>query len=435
MRDGLLQWGRQPFSPPRCEHHAVRVALSPTRLTKLPVRPHSRAMLLALVGAFVVSLPQEPATAPAPGSHTLRGSCQGVSGDRPVRVSLWRHDYEKESAELVRDTRAGADGSFAFADVPWLAGHDWGFRFFVLEARQGDRIAVQLLRGPEAGQQPVAVTLVPGVNLRGRVVSPAGKPVKDGAVRLQWCKRGEQWLAFADTPPPWTTRTAADGTFTLRGVPAGWDCAVEVVAAGCARARIEQAADVDFVFDLEPGATFTGRVVDEKGVPQARCRVCSQGRTHSQWTTTRTDDRGHYVLPGLREDTYNVWADPEDLTCAAIDSQAVVLGERSELVDLVVQPGGFFVGTVVDDATGKPMQPGDSADVAIYGPSRPRSGAACETAAIAPNGTFRIRVAPGSNYIYLRVGAGGYVEVEPSSFTLDVAAGQEQVVTFRVRKS
>lgn len=68
--------------------------------------------------------------------------------------------------------------------------------------------------------------------------------------------------------------------------------------------------------------------------------------------------------------------------------------------------GGFIIGKVIDTATGKPVRPGAGSDVGIYGPSRPRSGAAIEAAQIQKDGTFRIRAAPGNNYIYLRARPG-----------------------------
>lgn len=86
---------------------------------------------------------------------------------------------------------------------------------------------------------------------------------------------------------------------------------------------------------------------------------------------------------------------------------------------------------MLDAATGKPVQPGATGDVAIYGPSRPRSGAGCAISPVRPDGTFRIRVAPGSNYLYLRPGA-GFAEVGTGNYTLEVAPGEEKQVEFRV---
>lgn len=372
-----------------------------------------------------------PPPAPA-ATRTITGTCTGLDAAKapPARVSLWRHDYQKQTAELVRDVRAEPDGSFTFADVPWLTDFGWGFGFFTVHATHGDHVGFTMLRGIGVEKSPCAIKLAKGDTLTGRVQTEEGKSIANAEVRLL----AVNGSFFADTPPPWITHTGADGSFAIRGIPAHWQVAVSVLADRCAQTRIDAGADAEFLFELAPGAALTGKVVDEHGKPQVRVRVCTQGIHKSAWITARTDDQGVYTLRGLPGDAYNVWADPEDATCVALDSVAVVLGETTAAADIVVMPGGFFVGSVVDAATGKPVQPGSASDVAIYGPSRPRSGAGCHVSPIAPDGTFRIRVAPGSNYVYLRADA-GFAEVETAAFTLDVAPGEEKRIQFRVRKT
>jgi hypothetical protein len=163
--------------------------------------------------------------------------------------------------------------------------------------------------------------------------------------------------------------------------------------------------------------------------------VCAQCQQKSAWVTATTDDAGRYRLLGLVDDRYNVWIDGEDVTCAALDGQAVELGATTDAPDLIAIAGGFFVGRVVDADTGEGLRPGDSADVAIYGPSRPRSGAGCDVEPIATDGTFKIRVAPGSNYIYLRADDTRFSPVGDSSFTLPVEAGGAVKIEFKVRRA
>ncbi|HEX5050912.1 MAG TPA: carboxypeptidase regulatory-like domain-containing protein [Planctomycetota bacterium] len=393
------------------------------------------AFVLASLCFAAPLVPQhpEPSTTPAL-VHAVRGAVTGVdaASKKPVRVTLWLHDYRREAATIVADVRAAADGTFEFAAVPWLAAHDWGFAFFTVIARQGDLVAAVLLRGEGAAQDSVPVALRPAVTLRGRVTAQNGEPVAGAAVRLQGMVDGDRYLFFAETPPFWTASTATDGSFAIAGVPAGWKYSVTCKAEKFATGRIDQADDAPFDLELGPGAVLTGRVTLANGEPAVRARVCAQGIKAHAWCTARTDDHGVYRLVGLPDDAYNVWTDIEDLTCVALDSQPVALGEETRAPDLVAIAGGFFVGRVLDAATGKPVQPGATADVAIYGPSRPRSGAGCDISPVRPDGTFRIRVAPGSNYIYLRAGA-GFAEVDPANFTIDVAEGAEQVVEFRVR--
>lgn len=387
-------------------------------------------MLAAAFALVLLTIPT-PRLQQTPGkTHTISGTCAGADAGKgsPARVSLWWHDYRKETAELLRDVRARPDGSFTFPDVPWPTDFDWGFGFFAVHATQGDRVGFAQLRGVTPANATCNLGLLQADALTGRVLAGDGKPVAGAEVRV--LAVGDAF--FAETPPPWVTRSAADGSFAIRGIAPGWKCAVTVLADRFARARIDAGADAEFVFTLAPGATLAGKVVDRSGKPQVRMRVCAQGVRKSAWVTARTDDQGGYALPGLPDDLYNVWADADELTCIALDSQAVVLGETTKCPDLVVLAGGFFVGTVLDAATGKPVQPGKAADVAIYGPSRPRSGAGCHISPIAPDGTFRIRVAPGSNYVYLRAGE-GFEAAEPASFTLDVADGEQRRIEFKVR--
>ena len=63
---------------------------------------------------------------------------------------------------------------------------------------------------------------------------------------------------------------------------------------------------------------------------------------------------------------------------------------------------------MIDAVTGKPVKlradpetdVREYCSVAIKGPARPTSGAASNVAMIRKDGTYRIRVAPGSNYIF-----------------------------------
>ena len=85
---------------------------------------------------------------------------------------------------------------------------------------------------------------------------------------------------------------------------------------------------------------------------------------------------------------------------------------------------------MIDLATGKGVRPDTVVDVALYGPSRPRSGAAIESAKIAADGTFRIRAAPGANYVYLR-------SMQPTpglnAYDLTVVEGETVEVEFKVQ--
>ncbi|HEU4418203.1 MAG TPA: carboxypeptidase-like regulatory domain-containing protein, partial [Planctomycetota bacterium] len=326
----------------------------------------TRSLSAAFLCTAVCAQQPEAARA-APLTRTVTGTVSGqvAEAKEPVRLTLWLHDYTREAAMLVGDVRAAADGAFEFRDVPWLAGFEWGFRFYVLLARQGDRVTALLLRGDDAARAPVAVALAAGVTLRGRVAAATGRAIQGAEVRLQGMIGAETFLFFAETPPQWTTKSRAGGSFAIPGVPAGWKYSVVCVAEKFARGRIDQEQAASFDFELGPGAVLAGRVVLENGKPAPRMRVCAQGTATSAWVTATTDDEGRYRLVGLPEDAFNVWIDAEDLTCVALDSERVVPGEEKQARDLIAIAGGFYVGRVLDAATGKPVQPGATGDVAI----------------------------------------------------------------------
>jgi hypothetical protein len=393
---------------------------------------------LSLLWFLAASAAAQGRTSPAPLVHSFTGTVTGIAkgSKEPVRLQLALHDYRRETATIVADVRAHADGSFAFTDVPWLRAHDWGFAFFVLLARQGDRVGLVMLRGDDAARAPVPVALGPAVAVRGHVRDERGHPIAGATVALAGLLRrddghGATWCFFAEPPPQWCTRTGADGAFAIAGVPPGWICGVTALHERWVRGRLDAAPAGDFDFALAPGGVLAGRVLDAAGRPCARMRVCAQGIRRSGWTTAFTDDAGAYRLGSLPEDEYNVWIDCEDRTCAALASVGARIGEETKCDDLVAIAGGFLVGTVIDDATGKPVQPGDDADVAIYGPSRPRTGAGCDCSPVQADGTFRIRVAPGKNHVYLRAGWEG---VGPEGFDVDVPDGGETKVGFKVRR-
>jgi hypothetical protein len=144
---------------------------------------------------------------------------------------------------------------------------------------------------------------------------------------------------------------------------------------------------------------------------------------------TISRDDGTFCLGGLAEDVYKVWAEANDLTVIAVLDLRVGPGDEidAQTVQLVV--GGFIVGRIVDRETGKPITPGPSTDVAMYGPAR-GPGGSCECTPVLPDGTFRIRAPAGKNRIYMRATV-GWTETQE---VVDVVEGQETKVEWKVDK-
>ena len=155
---------------------------------------------------------------------------------------------------------------------------------------------------------------------------------------------------------------------------------------------------------LDLAAVVEGRVVNGKdGGPAAGVRVRCQGINEpgwGGWGGTHTDQNGRYRFDSLGPYKYNIWASADGYTMRAIDSFEAVRGTTKSGPDIQLVRGGFIVGHVVDADTGQPFRPSDAAappgyqpDVAMYGPARPRSGAACEAEPIQEDGSFKFRAA------------------------------------------
>ncbi len=181
---------------------------------------------------------------------------------------------------------------------------------------------------------------------------------------------------------------------------------------------------------LIPPATIEGRVIDRvTGHPMPGVTVSAQGIAHYDFLQTQTDKSGRYRLRA-NEDRFNIWADADDRIAIAAKAVAARSGETTPGVDISLVRGGFVTGTVFDGQTGKPVVPDGERilRVAHYGPARPRTGPAVTSVPVRPDGTYRLRVAPGPNYVYLmNGGTSGHVEVADGQETqLDLRTGEQQ---------
>ena len=150
------------------------------------------------------------------------------------------------------------------------------------------------------------VPLARGGTVRGRVLDAAGGPVSGASLRMSGGGRAPAGLAlprgFWLNPRRGMTRTGADGSFELRGLPPRED-PVEVraqhpqypsgLSEPFAFARLGQTVELEI--RLERGATLAGRVLLD-GEP-AGLRVVWSGERAGGWT--RANDRGAYHITGV----------------------------------------------------------------------------------------------------------------------------------------
>ena len=157
-----------------------------------------------------------------------------------------------------------------------------------------------------------------------------------------------------------STRTLADGTFELTGVPPGpinlrasageGGGSMRSATAQVAIAEGQDDAQVQVVF--EAGFSLGGTVT-RNGQPVAGATVTASLAGNGRMASARTDASGVYRLDGLSEGSYTVTVLPADGTGGAPHSQSTTLSGDATL-DLVI-PFARLGGTVVDSGTGQPL--------------------------------------------------------------------------------
>jgi hypothetical protein len=197
--------------------------------------------------------------------------------------------------------------------------------------------------------------------------------------------------------------------------------------------------------DAAPAGGIRGRVIDAvTGKPAASVvtiqttKQSLRGRKEGgDCRTTRTDASGEYQFSGLPPAAYNIWADADERTCAALNSIAVVAGEIHQVADLELVEGSWLEGRVLTlrgDPLSRDPKTGDRLQIGLSGPSRPRSGTSFDSAPVDDDGRFRLRVPAGRNFPWI-LAPGVWDQTwrkEKFERGLDVETGRNKAVNFRV---
>jgi hypothetical protein len=209
-----------------------------------------------------------------------------------------------------------------------------------------------VLTGEEARE--VALTLAEGATIRGTVSGLA--EVARGGVNVS-ASGPSQFFA--------STRTAADGSFELAGVPEGTirlsanvgDFVSGSRSAGTtltiAPAQTEAVAEIVF----EEGFRVDGHVTrGGRPVPEAMVFAAPEGGGRRS-ASAQTDEAGGFVLEGLQEGEYTIMASASRQG-TPIRRKVTITGDMT--VDLEAPPARI-TGTVVESGTGRPL-----GDVAVH---------------------------------------------------------------------
>jgi hypothetical protein len=207
----------------------------------------------------------------------------------------------------------------------------------------------------------------------------------------------------------------ARGGFRFPAVPAPQGVVLNVSAEGMADLSTEVPGDYAAGFisgtaakparlTMEAEARVLGRIVTKlPGVSVAGLNVGLQSTNDSTmfWRDARTGPEGQFEMRGLPEGGDNLFPmdHPSDGPWAyrAIDNLALHPGKTNKVTIELVE-GVLVEGKVAEATTGKPMV---GVGVGMYGPARPRSGAAILSATTDDAGRYRFRLPTGETYFYL----------------------------------
>jgi RNA polymerase sigma-70 factor (ECF subfamily) len=141
------------------------------------------------------------------------------------------------------------------------------------------------------------IVLSPGVTCTGIVRDEVGQPADN--VEIVVGQRGDFVLL--------RTRSAADGTFVLRGLPpSGFELNASKERLGKASARLagQPGETVQCELQLSNGLVLRGRVLDDLEAPAAGAEVrCEAEGDGTRWTAVVfTDKEGHFLVPDCPPD-------------------------------------------------------------------------------------------------------------------------------------
>ena len=184
-----------------------------------------------------------------------------------------------------------------------------------------------------------------------------------------------------------------------------------------------------------PAARVQGRVTTKlAGVSVSGLKVNYQasraredGRLQSSnfGAKTTTDAEGRFVFDDLNEGTINILIDEpgEDVPWTYRAAQDIELKPGwTKAVKIELIEGVRVEGTVVAQGTGRPVP---DAQLGVYGPNRPKSGAATRGAKTDAKGRFHYRLPSGETYFYVMGPPPGYTTLpeEGSRRTVTIPEG------------
>lgn len=353
---------------------------------------------LVLVPTLCLALLTTAYPAPAAESGPVSGRVLDTAGNPAGDAVVYLVQHRTRGEPLVRRVPTGADGSFTFMSLPPT---DQGLRLVAQKDGFGAGLAVVNPGDPRSG---IEIALKPPVELTGRVLDKAGKPIPSASVRLVNARWEDNWVWFPEALDAFSARSDATGAFRMRGLPEGtenFSLAFEHPRYAKWQLWVETFPRAPVTARLRPAARLVGRVVYEKtGHPAAGVKIAVRQESgpdnhYRHYATVVTDRNGRYRAEQLPPGRYMVslteWEQPAGWTATARRVEGVPEGKEAVCSDLVLIRGGLVTGVVGDRETGRPIAEARvSANRSGVPGWEPGGGAMT-----GPKGVFSLRLPPG----------------------------------------
>lgn len=370
----------------------------------------------------------------------LRGMCVDQLGQplEAAQLRLYRRPLDSlQAPKLIAECHSQSDGTYAFRDVQvfsMLGVANGPSDLLLLCTLQDFSSQIHVLQFENLEEATTIQLTTDTDSLTGKVSDENGKPVEGAKVSLA--------IGLEVPIEDFSATTSKDGSYSLDNLRVFGN---EKQAAGpketitsflyvyhpdyaTTRAgyqKVPQEVDVQ----MEPACFIQGRVIDRvTGKRVANAEVNAQGVGASGWASTRTNGQGEFRLK-VAYDYYNIWSEMSDRVCVAAKAIEVPWSGTISDIELPMVEGGMIVGKLIDSATDKPVRPDPDRPlwIAHHGPAKPMTGAAVGGTLAEADGSFRLRVAPGKNYVYrMDGGASVFVEASDGQIVLqDLHTGRE----------
>jgi RNA polymerase sigma factor (sigma-70 family) len=412
------------------------------------------ALTITTAVLFKTTAVNQVAAAPAAHASATASVIAGrviTSDEKPVAAARVMFIHTLENAtRIVGESTSDSDGNFQFA-----AAQNQGR--FVLVHADGFGLTAAAISPEHSPDEPMEVVMLPPTDLHVKLILPDDKPAAGVSVSPKYIRAqppdfsmSVYWILElpAEIAEKYTATTDDRGMCVISGLPAEGSTSLQTrderiaqVTSGRAVNLGDPQATREWLIRVHPGGGFRGRVIGADGKPAAGMRVAAQTTNESLlhgWDDDITDADGRYHLKQLPAGKYNVALDiQEELskksTAAAIENVALGAGETATTPDVKLIAGALLTGRVTVKEGGTPVP---NVPLGIYGPAHPRSGAWVGNTTTGADGTYALRVPPGTQYVYFSGGMPIGFEAEGSTGgEITVADGAIGTVNFELRRT